>query len=103
MTISIEEQLVERIDALAQAEDRSRSNWIVKELKQVVEHREREARGKPYELPAAVHVDVTPLDSTASSRVAEEPTDQSSTGHRVRSTRGGVGKLVDQRKGKSPS
>lgn len=53
VTISIKRKLVARIDALAVADKRSRSNWIVSELERAVDEKERQKKTMPG-VPAAV-------------------------------------------------
>ena len=69
ITISIGKELVIHIDHLAKKDNRSRSNWIVREL---------EAAVKIYEeaqliLPPVTRVSAQTLSSTESSRLNEEP------------------------------
>jgi hypothetical protein len=100
MTVSLPRWLLDKITALAKADNRNRSNWVVTELQRVVATKEA-AGAKLHALPDAAHVDVTPSDSTAGSRVAEDSPTPPSSGPRVRSTRGGIEKVVGQRKRKS--
>ena len=102
VTISIASDLVDQIDAHAAAETRTRSNWIVTELKKAVIAR-KGVGAKLHALPDAAHVDATPSDSNVSLRVAEDSPLKESPGPRARSTRAGLKKLVAQEKGKSPS
>lgn len=123
ISISMPKKLLLSIDAEAEADNRSRSNWIVTELTAAVglkrklrgaaDTKDFEVAGAKRSAPVGGSYSTStrispgaPLDVDLSDRLNEVPTQprsQESSGPRARSTRPGIAKTVEPKKGKTGS